>query len=125
MTRLIQARSDTDDYQADFDRLRSTRAATEPDWLRRLRRTGIERFAEVGFPTTREEDWKYTSVAPITSRSFARAQGRDGKLDAEDVDRWAGSLGGYRLVLVNGTWGRICRRGHCHPGCTSPECGPS
>ncbi len=32
----------------------------------RLRRSAIARFGELGFPTDRNEDWKFTSVAPIT-----------------------------------------------------------
>ena len=34
-------------------------------WLRALRGAALTRFDEVGFPTPRQEDWKYTSVAPI------------------------------------------------------------
>ena len=30
-----------------------------------LRQKAAQRFAELGFPTTREEDWRFTNVAPI------------------------------------------------------------
>ena len=33
--------------------------------LENLKQRAAERFAAVGFPTTRNEDWKFTSVAPI------------------------------------------------------------
>ncbi|MEK7697252.1 MAG: hypothetical protein AAB346_03850, partial [Pseudomonadota bacterium] len=32
-------------------------------WVRRLREEAATRFAELGFPTTRHEDWKYTNVS--------------------------------------------------------------
>ncbi len=38
--------------------------------LHQLRRTAIERFGDVGFPTTRNEEWKFTNVAPIAKIGF-------------------------------------------------------
>ena len=74
MTRLVQSSLQTDAYLVDFDRLATARTATEPAWLRDLRRKGIDHFADAGFPTTRDEEWKFTSVAPIAERAFAPAQ---------------------------------------------------
>jgi Fe-S cluster assembly protein SufD len=48
-------------------------AAGGPAWLEELRRTAIERFGEVGFPTTREEAWRFTSVERIATGRFASA----------------------------------------------------
>jgi Fe-S cluster assembly protein SufD len=39
----------------------------EPAWLPGLRAFAIERFASLGFPTRKREDWKYTNVAPIAN----------------------------------------------------------
>ena len=47
--------------------------AGAPSWLRELRRGGAARFAEVGFPTMREEEWKYTDVSPIVQAGFKPA----------------------------------------------------
>src|SRR3954468_9910606 len=35
-----------------------------PTWVNALRESAIARFEELGFPTTDNEDWKYTNVAP-------------------------------------------------------------
>ncbi len=35
-----------------------------------LRRAGFERFAELGFPTTHNEEWRFTNVAPIARTQF-------------------------------------------------------
>ena len=40
-------------------------AASGPDWLRRLRQTGLARFRQIGFPTSRLEEWKATNIAAI------------------------------------------------------------
>jgi len=44
-------------------------APAEP-WIRALREAAFQRFAELGFPTTHEEDWRFTSVAPIARTKF-------------------------------------------------------
>jgi Fe-S cluster assembly protein SufD len=46
---------------------------TDPAWLASLREGAIERFETLGFPTTRDEAWKYTSVAPIARLTFEPA----------------------------------------------------
>ena len=44
-----------------------------PSWLNQLREKGIARFEALGFPTTKNEDWHFTSVAPIAERTFRLA----------------------------------------------------
>ncbi len=57
---------------AAFEALRRD-AAFGPDWLARSREAAFDRFLERGFPTTREEDWRFTNVAPVAATAFARA----------------------------------------------------
>src|SRR6266852_8617604 len=45
-----------------------------------------------------------TRAAPIADRHFAPAQDGESGLTTDLVERWAGALGGYRLVLVNGAY---------------------
>src|ERR1700679_1764610 len=40
-------------------------------WIQKLREDAFERFAQVGFPTTRDEEWRFTNVAPIARSKFA------------------------------------------------------
>lgn len=51
---------------------------SQPSWVRDARERGIAQFERLGFPTTRLEDWKFTSVAPISERRFSLADGVDG-----------------------------------------------
>ena len=39
--------------------------AGEPDWLRRARQVSLSRFAELGFPTRRNENWRYLDLQPL------------------------------------------------------------
>jgi Fe-S cluster assembly protein SufD len=93
-----------DRYLADFEAFEGSGPARGPSWLRTLRRAAIERFVELGFPTVREEAWRYTSVAPMVERGFrpAGSEGPDG-LGPDAAGRFAlGPAGWSRLVFVNG-----------------------
>ena len=39
-------------------------------WLKKLRENAFARFANLGFPTTRDEEWRFTNVAPIARGEF-------------------------------------------------------
>ena len=45
-------------------------ASGAPPWLREMREHAITRFAAVGFPTTRLEEWRFTNVQPISETPF-------------------------------------------------------
>ncbi|MGH8354307.1 MAG: Fe-S cluster assembly protein SufD [Pseudomonas sp.] len=75
----------------------------QPAWLQELRRAAFHWVAEQGFPTAKDEAWKYTRVAPILAIPFQpAAAGASRRLSAASVERLAGDYGGPRLVFVNG-----------------------
>ena len=118
-----RAPSSIDVYGQEFERLPAV-----PGWLRNLRQRGLSRFQALGFPTTRNEDWHFTSVAPIAERSFrlasvaGRADREEGsdrressrrKADvvnsigarAADVARFGfGETSWHTMVFLNGTF---------------------
>lgn len=65
-----------------------------------LRKAAFERFAIAGFPTQRDEGWKYTNLRRLESRSFVPAETAP---VAPDESRWIAGAGA-RVVLVNGHW---------------------
>lgn len=78
--------------------------ASQPQWLLPMRKAGIASFADQGFPTLHDEDWRFTNVMPITKLNFQAASpievnGAASRAVAESV--FAG-LNSYRLVFVNG-----------------------
>jgi Fe-S cluster assembly protein SufD len=69
--------------------------------MHHLRRKAIDHFAAVGFPTLRDEEWRFTSVAPLTRIPFRLAESGPGV--GEDLAEQINRLGpGYRAVFVNG-----------------------
>ena len=60
-------------YLADWEAFRRELPPDEPAAIGELRRSAIERFAALGFPTTRQEEWRFTSLAPLAREAFRRA----------------------------------------------------
>ena len=62
------AMKEADQYLETFERFEAQ--AKQPAWVFPLRKAGIARFAELGFPTLKQEDWRFTNVAPIAKLPF-------------------------------------------------------
>jgi len=88
----------------DFEDFAANGGGGGPSWLLPLRRAAIDRFAALGFPTPKNEDWHFTSVTPIAEGSFrAVAPARSVSLEAADVEAFTfGRPDWIRLVFVNG-----------------------
>jgi Fe-S cluster assembly protein SufD len=56
-----------------FKQLEKELAQTGPSWVHAIRQAAIHSFAQLGFPSTREEDWKYTNVGPLANTPFRPA----------------------------------------------------
>jgi Fe-S cluster assembly protein SufD len=81
---------------------RERRSPRDPEWLAGIRREGMDRMRATGFPTVRDENWKYTNVAPILKVPFEEAP-EDGPRGQRPhpVPLPAGE-GEIQLVFVNG-----------------------
>jgi Fe-S cluster assembly protein SufD len=49
-----------------------TRQEPAEPWLAALRQSAFARFTALGFPTTRDEEWRFTNVAPIARGAFSK-----------------------------------------------------
>jgi len=71
---------------ADFARTADLLPGADLPWLARLRKDALDQFAQRGFPTRRDEDWKYTSVAALEQADVhVTAHGRAGSHAAAQV----------------------------------------
>jgi Fe-S cluster assembly protein SufD len=76
------------------------RAPVGPRWFEDLRARAAVRFAQLGIPTVRDEEWRFTNVSPIASTDFAVAGPISGAADR--LTGMAYSEASIRLVVVNG-----------------------
>jgi Fe-S cluster assembly protein SufD len=60
-------------YTAEYRRSLE-QAPAQPRWLGQARESAMAQFERLGFPTTKIEQWRFTSVAPIADRTFALAK---------------------------------------------------
>jgi Fe-S cluster assembly protein SufD len=87
-------------YVTASARFAETRGKSAPAWLQHLRAQAADKFAKHGFPTVREEAWRFTNVAPIADTEFTIADGAPNR--ASDVVSGLAVAGALRVTLVNG-----------------------
>lgn len=89
-------------YCSEFATFEREVAGTTPAWLRRLRQSSIARFTELGFPTTHDEAWRHTSVAPLMDIPFQLAPHRHEIPRAELDPLMSWLAASHRLVFIDG-----------------------
>lgn len=96
-------RQETNSHLEQFEKLEAE-AYRAPSWIFPIRKAAIARFAEIGYPTTQDEDWRYTNVAPITKLPFKPALENPRQARARKAVQRAtfSNLTGSRLVFVDG-----------------------
>ncbi len=101
----LDARDVKDRYVADFRAFAENGAGAAPAWLKEMREGAIARFAELGFPTTKQEEWRFTSVAPVAETRFALAPPAPDAARPEALQPFLlGAVEGPRVVFVDGRY---------------------
>jgi len=73
-----------------------------PAWLQTLRQNARARLEETGFPTTEQEEWRFTSVAPLLQWPLRAAEPAARGVGPADIEPYRIAGEGYCLVFVNG-----------------------
>lgn len=107
MSGLITNNMSTTVANSLFGQLTSTfqelEATNEPSFLRTLRQEAFARFQKEGFPTVKNEEWKYTNIHPLVSKTYLLNE----DVDVADIDLSKADipeLDAHRIVLVNGQY---------------------
>ncbi len=99
---------------AEWERAQHVRRKGESAALTRRREEAWRAFLSRGFPTTREEEWRFTSVAPIAERELVLADSHSA--DGVDVDRFRlPTATAAELVFVNGRYAPALSRSSTLP----------
>jgi len=105
----VESAKSATEYAATFRELLAKSKDTEPSWLIRKREEAFEHFERAGFPTVREEEWKYTNVAPIARARFQPVLGFKNatrSLSGNAKNLLFPEAKESRLVFVNGVFQR-------------------
>jgi Fe-S cluster assembly protein SufD len=97
VTELVRSENS---YQATFRTVRELLPAAP--WLELVRGSAMDRFEQLGFPSVRDEEWKYTNLATLAKERFVPIISGN-QLGTGNVSRFAyPETDGAHLVVVNG-----------------------
>lgn len=90
-----------------FEQLTATfqelEATNESPSLKEIREKAFERFEKEGFPTVKNEDWKYTNIHSLVNKPYLLNEDVDvANLDLSKAD--IPGLDAHRIVLINGQY---------------------
>jgi len=96
VTELVKSENS---YQAAFRSVRELSSTVA--WLELVRNSAMDRFEQLGFPSVKEEDWKYTNLASLVKEEFAPVTSSSS--DVHEVERFGYSeTATAHLVVVDG-----------------------
>lgn len=89
-------------YQKLFDELKEARRS-EPSWLRDLRAEAMKDFAQMGFPSVKDDAWRFTDIAAIRETAW-ECDAPVPELSRETLAALKQKYGGNLLLIVNGKY---------------------
>jgi Fe-S cluster assembly protein SufD len=104
---MIDVTDEKDLYLTSFEQFEKDQATKSPAWVHTVRKSAMEQFTRLGFPTTRDEEWRFTSVAALGKIPFQSVGAQavvlpPGTLDPFKIRNWTGHL----MVFLNGRFSR-------------------
>ena len=72
-------------------------------WFNELRAEAVDRVGVLTVPTTRDEEWRFTDISPLTKLSFQPVRTAI-SLQAADIERFYLEEAATRLVFVDGVY---------------------
>lgn len=97
---MIETTPIKNQFLSAFEQFERDAANADAPWLRPLRQAAIARFAELGFPGKRNEDWKFTSLTGLQNNEFRLCDGQ-AEIDSQWLEQFTFS-DCHQLVIVNG-----------------------
>ena len=109
---------------ANHDQIRGLLATYGPPALQRLRDDALERYAKVGLPTHKDEEFKYTPLVDLREMEFLPAYGSN--IFRDDLaNTTVGKIEGITLAFANGEFAPSSPpKASCPKGSSSRPCKP-
>jgi Fe-S cluster assembly protein SufD len=99
---MIDSTEERNGYLANFAQYERILNGRHP-WLNLIRKEALTRFNELGFPTTRDEEWRFTNVSPIARTRFKPADLNPARLTISEISRFTVCEAQCtQLVFLNG-----------------------
>ena len=73
--------------------------------IHKYRKEALKRFEEDGFPSKRDELWKYTSLASIIQKDYHLSPTTDSNIELKDIKKYSlNDLDSFKLVFIDGVF---------------------
>jgi Fe-S cluster assembly protein SufD len=90
-------------YADAFRALEEDEGGHAPSAVQSMRSAAFERFRALGFPTTKREDWHFTSIAPILEHDYVHITTSSGDVRPAAIAPFTfGATDWHTIVFVNG-----------------------
>ena len=90
-------------FQGKFDLFEKSLNGEASTDIHTTRRAAISKFTQMGFPTTKDEEWRFTNISAIAAREFTPVLESDHKIGKEAIHPFLFKTP-HRLVFVNGQY---------------------
>ncbi len=100
--RMATATGQLEKYLEAYGELLAQRRERDPVWLGQLREDAWTRFRDRGFPTTHDEDWRFTNLAALARTPFQRVAKGSVAVSEQEIDNFRVLGAACHLVFVNG-----------------------
>ncbi|MGR9106508.1 MAG: Fe-S cluster assembly protein SufD [Gammaproteobacteria bacterium] len=88
-------------YIEHYGEVQASLPGNQLAWLKNARDLALAAFSDKGFPSPREEEWRYTNIAPIERKRFQTPSRASGTIDTDLLKSFRID-GAAALVFVNG-----------------------
>ena len=69
------------------------------------RKEALKRFEKQGFPSKKDESWKYTSLKSITQKNYSLSSKKDESVELRDVKEYfLNDLDSFKIVFIDGVY---------------------
>ncbi|MCI0654806.1 MAG: Fe-S cluster assembly protein SufD, partial [Methylococcaceae bacterium] len=92
-------------YNTEYSTIKATLPGSGLHWMKDARDRALASFSELGFPSPREEEWRYTNIAPIERKRFSVLTGPCRAIDRTKLKQFQ-IEGAASLVFVNGRFSK-------------------
>ncbi len=100
---MVNVKGNKSSFAARFDRITKGGSDSGPSWLMPARQAAFARFTELGIPTTRDEEWRFTNVKRLGELVFDPNGAAPSTMSNDQLTPFDLDLpGGIKLVFVNG-----------------------
>lgn len=73
----------------------------EPQAMQNQRKEAFNKFLQIGYPSKRHENWRFTNLAALTKTEYRFTNGETNKIDDNIISKYSID-NSYRIVLING-----------------------